>query len=778
MESLEERRVLTSLPFGASPQDLGEFMLGSVAVTPVFLESNGQTDASTENWTAGHISAVLANIEEGLDWWVDVLATKSDIHQLSFSIDTTYALTPAETRFEPIARRSNDYTQYVGEFLANRGYSSGNLEFDARSFNQAQREKLGTDWSYTIFVVPSVNDADGQFAAGGSFNRAFAFAGGLFMVVPSTRPASTFTHESGHIFWARDEYAGGGSYFQERGYYNTENSNAADNPASGFVQQPSIMASDTLLATAYANHDSPASTLAQIGWQDSDGDGIFDVLDVPHLLTGTGYLDAASGEYRFVGSATVQTLPNRNSSGLRNDITLNRIREIEYRFDGGQWQLLVTPDSYQVELDLSIPVPTNATEIEIRARDSATTVVSNVFEGRLERADATVSSGINGFVWLDANKNGLRDVGENGSAGWTVELVDADGDVLELQQAISPNIISTGVVSSGFSPNFTLTTVGSDADGRLGVFDDPSGPTGSKTFRGYSVSSRSFLTAWNSTSRRMQINFTSPTSEVQLEALGNGNSSIGRLEAFNSSGELIGRYTTSSLANNESEVMKISRGAADIAYVIAGGHANASVKLGELLIGPAAVAYTGLQGHYAFPALPSGEYRLRVTPDSNVRPFQPTSGIQIATLANPIPATDVDFGFETAMSPWQNARDPLDVNDDKIVSALDVLLIVNTINADGPRQLTESAEQLFPFIDTSGNSFVSALDVLLVVNYINSDASGDGESTPYNEYQNVVSDTGVASPGQFSTPPASVVDSLWDDEEFFLSLRLRNELSI
>ena len=32
------------------------------------------------------------------------------------------------------------------------------------------------------------------------------------MIVPAGRPASTFAHEIGHMFWARDEYPGGGSY--------------------------------------------------------------------------------------------------------------------------------------------------------------------------------------------------------------------------------------------------------------------------------------------------------------------------------------------------------------------------------------------------------------------------------------------------------------------------------------------------------------------------------------------------------------------------------------
>ena len=127
---------------------------------------------------------------------------------------------------------------------------------------------------------------------------------------------------------------------------------------------------------------SAAATFAQIGWQDSDGNGIFDVLDVPSKLEGSGYWDPLSQLYHFVGRAAVQTLPNMNSSGLKNDITLNRIGEIQYRFDGGPWQLWTAPNAYEVELELAIPVPPGASEIQIRARDPATTVTSNLFTGR------------------------------------------------------------------------------------------------------------------------------------------------------------------------------------------------------------------------------------------------------------------------------------------------------------------------------------------------------------------------------------------------------------
>ncbi|MCC6509729.1 MAG: protein containing Planctomycete extracellular domain protein, partial [Pirellulaceae bacterium] len=271
MECLENRQLLASLPYGALEQDTGEFMLGRVAVTPVFLESNGQQDASTENWNPSLIQSTLQTIQTGVNWWVDLLADQGSLHSLEFVLDTTYATTPVATRYEPISRVSNDYSLWTEEFLAGVGFNqTSNFETNMRAFNHAQRVKLQTDWSFTMFVVNSNNDADGLFANGGSFSRAFAFAGGLFLVSPSTRPASTFTHEIGHMFWARDEYAGGGSVGDFRGYYNTQNLNAVDNPAQGFVQQPSIMAAGALLDTAYNNHVSPASTLAMIGWQDSD----------------------------------------------------------------------------------------------------------------------------------------------------------------------------------------------------------------------------------------------------------------------------------------------------------------------------------------------------------------------------------------------------------------------------------------------------------------------------------------------------------------------------
>ena len=107
VESLESRRVMATLPYGAEADDTGEFMLGRIAVTPVFLESDGTIDASTENWTPGHINQVLNNIQTGLNWWKQLLATKSSVQTLDWVIDTTYTSKLTPTPYEPISRTSN-----------------------------------------------------------------------------------------------------------------------------------------------------------------------------------------------------------------------------------------------------------------------------------------------------------------------------------------------------------------------------------------------------------------------------------------------------------------------------------------------------------------------------------------------------------------------------------------------------------------------------------------------------------------------------------------------
>lgn len=764
LELLESRWLNAALPLGAEPNDTGEFMLGRVAVTPVFLESDGQIDASTENWNPAHVDEVFHNLTDGLNWWKELLATKSRVHTLDFIVDRTFVDQPVATAYEPINRVSNDYTLWTQEFLNRAGFNqSVSLETNIRAFNHAQRQKVGADWAFTIFVVNSQVEHDGTFASGGSFSRAFGFSGGMFFVIPSTRPAATFAHETGHMFWARDEYIGGGSYYQQRGYYNTLNANALDNnPDPNFQQAPSIMSSGAAMDAAYANLVSPASTLAMIGWQDSDGDGIFDVLDVPLRLEGVGRVDASAGVYRFTGSASVQTLPNRNGSGLGNDITLNRISRIEAKFSDGNWQVVAEPDAYEVPLNLSIALAGRQSgTLQLRAVDAVTGVTSNLFEGAIGAVpDATERPGINGFVWNDANANGLFDAIESGLGAQSVQLVDAAGQPLNLQRALEPDEKLPGAISASAYGGVFLTAAGPDTNGNVGVFNDSSATTGARVFRPYSIALGGYADTWNDR-RQLKIAFASPTSFVSVDVIGSGQRSFGRLELYDSNGQLLERATTAALASGQVQTLQLGRPADDVAYALVRGHMGTGVKLDNLRYGPQTATTTDVFGHYSFDSLPQGTYNVQfVLSGVTSRVTSADGQVQNVALQLASPVEHVDFGINFQNTPWHNLRLAEDVNDDGYISALDALLVINLLNLTaGQSALTGSAIPFAPYIDVSNDAYITPLDALLVINALNARAgASEGESPK-----------GIASPngGKLPNDGAGVPNESIDGEDAF-----------
>jgi len=70
---------------------------------------------------------------------------------------------------------------------------------------------------------------------------------------------------------------------------------------------------------------------------------------------------------------------------------------------------------------------------------------------------------------------------------------------------------------------------------------------------------------------------------------------------------------------------------------------------------------------------------------------------------------------------WQNPEDPNDVNADTHVSSIDVLLILNDLNANKARRLPtpENGNEPPPFVDVNGDGYVSPIDALLVLNDLN-----------------------------------------------------------
>lgn len=740
-ERLEDRTLLSGVPSGAAPDDTAEYMLGDVCVSVVLMESDASLapyDASTENWTPQLIQATKDKIEAGLAWWQEMLAGTSSVHadDLHFVLDYTYADNPVHTGYEPIARISNAFQYWTYDFLRQVGFGdhwNGQLEFeqDIRAFNHAQRVAHGTDWAFTIFVVNSTIDYDDSFVAGGAYSMAFSFAGGQAMIVPSGRPASTYAHETGHMFWALDEY-GSADYTRRRGYYNTQNLNA---PHAGYTQQPSIMSGYALLDTAWASHVNAASTLAMLGWQDADGDGIFDVLDVPLALQGIGYYDTVAGVYRFRGSTAVNTLPNLNSAGLQNDITLNEISRAQYRVDGGPWQTAAEYHTRGADLDLTIPLPASGWQtLEIRTIDDDTGVTSPAFQGSPVGHAAVACPGINGFVWYDADADGQFEDVERGLAGWTIRVVDADGQPVTLGGTVEPDTFALGTLLTSISATPELSVTLSAVQNYLGtaVTVASNGAAAARhVFAGQS--SDGWSTAWRTDatgvdSRRLRMDFSTPVSRVALDAIGTSAGSYGRLEVYDTSGRLLARYTTDALAAGQSETMLLERPIADIGYAIAYGHQGTAVQLDNLRFGPQTVAVSDTRGVYQLPGLPSGDYRLQaLTPSGEIA----TTTGQPVSVAEGEAVEQINFPSAAAVASWRNPDNPLDVVPDGLLTPLDVLTVINYVNEHGSSAAVPSAPTLPPpYYDVDGNGLVTALDVLLVINAINGQPAINATVTP------------------------------------------------
>ncbi len=100
-----------------------------------------------------------------------------------------------------------------------------------------------------------------------------------------------------------------------------------------------------------------------------------------------------------------------------------------------------------------------------------------------------------------------------------------------------------------------------------------------------------------------------------------------------------------------------------------------------------------------------------------------------------VPASQIIYGFDSVQiqqdGPSGGEGEPLDVNDDGHISAIDALLIINNLNLHGSRPLGEGesgGDIPTHRMDVNRDSVISAIDALLVINHLNADlGSGEGE---------------------------------------------------
>jgi len=772
VESLEERRLMAAdtlaaeqRPLGATVSDTGEFFLGTVAVTPVFLESDGSIDTESQNWTPGEFDEVMGRIEDGLDWWRETLDGLGSIHSVEFVIDTTYAVDPVEIGYEPIDRSSSFYNSYVNDFLvAIDARPPGPLNDAMFAFNDSQRLLHGADWSWTIFVIDASDDADGLFPAGSPFRGAFALPGGLYMMLPSERPVRTVAHETGHLFWAMDEYAGAGSQSDFRGYYNTQNLNAVDGAPPGFAQADSIMASDLPMLNAFLDHTSAPVTLAQVGWQDSDGDGIFDVLDVPLSLSGSGWYDVAQSEFRFVGEASAVPMFNQNSVGNQSDITLNRIRRVEIAVDDGPWQLVESPNRSVTALDLTFPVPETFSEISLRVVDDVTGVASDAWTITPTRPSTTPAP-LRGYAFLDQNQDGQRAVDESLLQSVSIEVRAENGDLLPSGRF---DVSETDLLID--LPTVDGMTFSGDRDtlsARAQVQTDPlHGPL----LHLYDLQ----LGVWTprlSNRGAVEVALDAPVGAAEVDVVGLNEVSYARLEAFDADGRLITRQTTDlsndadgQLGVGDRQTLRVFDQQNRIHSLRILGHASTQIGVQAVRHGVATTSSTDVGGTFAWQGLADGTYQLSAMPERVIHAFDPI----VATIAGgELVGQSTDSGLlvlpaRVVDSPWHNTAIAEDVSGDGTVSAVDALQVINDINANDTRWLTFQ-ESLTSWVDVNNDGRVSALDALVVINRLNAEqfaGAGEGEPHPLNKDSAAATD----NPAPIAPPPVAMPEAIVNAE--------------
>jgi len=304
-------------------------MMGDVAVSVVFVESDGSIDANSENWTPALQANIQAEVPVALDWWI----TKAGSHPLTF----TYSFATATTGYEPITHPQSDEGLWIAAAMANLGFGIGDYFTRVAKYDNQLRDDNETQWAYTVFVVNSLNDPDGKFS-----NNYFAYAylGGPFLVTTYDNDGwgignydAVLAHESGHIFYALDEYASAAiPCTRESGYLSQQNGNSA--LAGCPTNDATCIMRSVVLSTATLE----SFTKGQIGWTDGDGDGIFDPMDTqpgaafdPYSGGGSPYQPALSG------MAHDLPLDNKNPYGYATDLTINTVANVEWRVDGGAW---------------------------------------------------------------------------------------------------------------------------------------------------------------------------------------------------------------------------------------------------------------------------------------------------------------------------------------------------------------------------------------------------------------------------------------------------------
>ena len=398
---------ILSAPYGAQWYDVSEYLLGKVYVKVFFVESD-EKSPNTENWTEEEktncrkaLEVALTEIRKRFIQEFEIKPGSGKLPpgvNLDFIIDyetVEVSVEPIKLSGSGIMFSTGDLKIWITEIMAKKGFNRKNpppgpqpirpyppYQYNVAEYADYLRNTHGTDWAIVIFFVDNSNDEEGRFADGKSANHPMGIGGpGLLFFNNRGKPfperqkvpedpfsSIGIIHEFLHVWYAIDEHPYNKHFQQDAiiGYLAGQNLN--------FKMAQGLKCS-MISANAYWPELCP-HTKKQIGWTDSNGNHIPDILDVKPVVT---LLPNNKLGNTYKGKAASPPLPNRNpySEGgtikpphdlsvvlhlvptpekrlgignqfkkvpafnppfpwTRNDITINAIISVEYRILQGE----------------------------------------------------------------------------------------------------------------------------------------------------------------------------------------------------------------------------------------------------------------------------------------------------------------------------------------------------------------------------------------------------------------------------------------------------------
>lgn len=185
-----------------------DVMDGSVAVAVFLVESAGGSDPNVYSWTQSDQDLAFSQVLDGLNWWVEQSRAFNLARPLQFSIIPFSAANPVcQVPYEPVLHPGTDAQLWVSQIMSNVGASSGNVFERVAAFDRVIRDQNHANWAYSMFIAYNPSPARQSFTDG---RASWAYIGGPYTISLfhsfGWQLSRIVSHETGHIFYACDEY--------------------------------------------------------------------------------------------------------------------------------------------------------------------------------------------------------------------------------------------------------------------------------------------------------------------------------------------------------------------------------------------------------------------------------------------------------------------------------------------------------------------------------------------------------------------------------------------